>query len=203
MANWKKSFRALPPQLKAELERIETPNVKILSGKLITQEDVQDGLYSHLNLNADNLVVGNSWEILPPPTIGTRSKRNVEGWVVVRKDLPKFRKYFYHDIAIYGDAARNGTTTVAIPREVYERDEFPPYLFHIQISIQEQTRDGSYGVVFSIDEVFLKEAPDFDNDLLFAVNLLQENTGVSGVVAAVNPEYVFCPSSGYLEQMAL
>ncbi|WP_346907839.1 hypothetical protein [uncultured Roseibium sp.] len=191
MANWKKSFKALSPKMRAELAGIDSPNVKVLAGKLVTAEEVQEGLYAHVDLNIEKLVVGNSWEIIPSPTIGIRSKRNVEGWEVVRKDLPKFRKYFYHDIAIYGDAARNGTTTAAIPREVYERDEFPPYLFHIQVLIQEQKRDGAFGVVFSIDEVFLKGTPDFDNDLLFAVNLLQENTGVSGVVAAENPEYVF------------
>lgn len=191
MGKWKKSFRKLPPRIIAELEKIDSPNLKVLAGKVISRQEVEDGVYSHLDLNIDTLEVGKSWEIVPPPDFGTRSKRNVDGWVDVRRDLPKFKKYFYHDIAIYGDAARNGTTTVAIPREVYERDEYPPYLFHIEISVQRLLENDSYGVVFSVDEVFLRGSADFDEDLLFAVNLLQETTGVSGVVAAENPDFVF------------
>lgn len=194
MRKWKKSFRKLPSNLEVEIDRIESSNIKVLAGKIVSLEEIEDGTYSHLNLNSDNMLVGQAWEILPNPSIGIRSKRNIEGWEIVRKDLPKFTKYFYHDIAIYGDASRNGTTTAAIPREVYERDDFPPYFFHIGISIQEQRQDGSLGVVFSVDEIFSKESQTFDEDLLFAINLLQENTGVSGVVEAENPEYVFSRS---------
>ena len=191
MARWKKSFAKLPPKLSSEIENSGTENVKVLAGKLIRPEEIADGVYSHLGLTTDTLKVGASWEIVPASAIGTRSKRNTEGWVNVRKDLPKYTKYFYHDIANFGDAARNGYSTVAIPREVYERDEYPPYFFHIEVRVQEAVADGRIGVVFSIDEVFLIGSSSFDDDLLFAVNLLQENTGVSGVVAANNPEFVF------------
>lgn len=191
MANWKKSFRNIPPTIARDVAAVVGDNVKVLAGKLVAVEDVAAGLYSHLGLTVDTLEVGRSWELLPPHDQGTRSLRNVEGWVDVRKDLPKYTKYFYHDIAVFGDAARNGWRTVAIPREVYNRDEVPPYLFHIEVSVQEQADPDQYGVVFSIDEALLKKSESFDEDLLFAVNLLQENTGVSGVVAAENPEFVF------------
>ncbi|MBO9434518.1 hypothetical protein J7394_09900 [Ruegeria sp. R13_0] len=194
MGKWKKSFRSIPAKLRADLANIEGENIKVLAGKIITPEEVDAGLYDHLGLTEERLIPVNSWEVLPPSTMGTRSKRNVEGWVQVRKDLPKFTKYFYHDIQNFGDGARYGWSTVAIPREVYERDEFPPFLFHIEARVQEVRPDGSFGVVFSVDEVLLRDTPDFDNDLLFAVNLLQENTGVSGVVSAENPEFVFTSS---------
>jgi hypothetical protein len=109
----------------------------------------------------------------------------------VTTDLPKYTIYFYRDIPIYGDAARNGWTTAAIPREVYETDTYPPYLFQIEVFIQEAFEDAKFGVVFSVDEVFSKQSSTFEDDLLFAVNLLQENTGVSGVTGAENPEFVF------------
>jgi hypothetical protein len=191
MGKWKKSFRSLPPRISAEMEKISSPNLKVLAGKEVSQQEVENGVYSHLGLNIDTLEVGKSWEIVPPSDCGMRSKRNLDGWVNVRRDLPKFTKYFYHDIAIYGDAARNGMMTVAIPREVYERDEYPPYLFHVEISVKEYLKNGLYGIVFSVDEVFLRGSSSFDEDLFFAVNLLQETTGVSGVVAAENPEFVF------------
>ena len=191
MGNWKKSFRTLPAHLRARLADIDSENVKVLAGKLVTEQDVATGLFEPLGLTSSTLQVGSSWEVVPPSKVGTRSKRNVEGWVQVRRDLPKITKYFYHDIQNYGDASRYGWSTVAIPRKVYERDEFPPYLFHIEVSIREQRQDGKFGVVFAVDEVFLRSAPNFIEDLLFAVNLLQENTGVSGLTPAENPDFVF------------
>ena len=191
MANWKKSFRTLPVHLRARLAGIESENIKVLAGRFITEQEVATGLFESLGLTSATLQIGNSWEVVPPSNVGTRSKRNTEGWVQVRKDLPKITKYFYHDIQNYGDASRYGWSTVAIPREVYERDEYPPYLFHIEVSVKERRRDGDFGVMFAVDEVFLRSAPNFSEDLLFAINLLQENTGVSGLTAAENPDFVF------------
>lgn len=191
MARWKKGFRKLPSRIASELRELESQSVKVLAGKLISKGEVGEGVYEHLNLTLDKLKTGNSWELVPPEASGLTSKRNSNGWEIIRKDLPKYKKYFYQDIPIYGDAARNGWTTAAIPREVYERDEYPAYLFHIEVSVQERTQDDRFGVVFSIDEVFSTGATSFDSDLLFAINLLQENTGVSGVVAAEKPDFVF------------
>ncbi len=191
MARWKKGFRKIPPKITSEIRKLESENAKVLAGKLVTQQDVESGIYDHLNLTLDKLVVGESWELVPPGTFGISSKRNAKGWEVVRKDLPKYKKYFYQDIPIYGDGARNGWTTAAIPREVYERDEYPPYLFHIEVRVQEKTPEGKFGIVFSIDEVFLTSSDGFDEDILFAINVLQENTGVSGVVGAESPDFVF------------
>lgn len=194
MANWKKSFRNLPPKIASDLEKLKSENVRVVAGKLISPQEVEKGVYAHLNLTPENLEVGKCYEFLPTEKAGTRSKRNAEGWVDVRKDLPKYTKYFYRDIENFGNAARNGWSTVAIPREVYERDEHPPLNFQIEVNVQERKPDGRFGVVFSIDEVFLTSSPSFKDDFLFAANLLQENTGVSGVVAAENPEFVFTSS---------
>lgn len=191
MGKWKKKFRTLPKSIRVELQRIVVDDIKVLAGKRISTDDVVAGTYAHLGLKHETLQVGQSWEVVPPMNVGTTSKRNSEGWTVTRKDLPKHRKYFYRDIPIYGDAARNGWTTAAIPREVYETDSYPPCLFQIEVSVQEVLDDGRFGIVFSIDEVFSKHSASFEEDLLFAVNLLQENTGVSAVAASENPDFVF------------
>lgn len=191
MAKWKKGFRKLPSSILAQLKNCAGNEIMALAGKKITREEVESGIYNHLRLTPEKLTVGNSWELLPEVGFGTSSKRNSEGWTDIRKDLPKYTKNFYREIQNFGDGARNGWSTVAIPREVYERDVTPPYLFHIKLSIKEQLLDGRYGIVFSVGEVLSKNAPDFDKDLLFAINLLQENTGVSGVVKAENPDFVF------------
>ena len=145
MGKWKKKFRTLPKSIRVELQRIVVDDIKVLAGKRISTDDVVAGTYAHLGLKHETLQVGQSWDVVPPMNVGTTSKRNSEGWTVTRKDLPKHRKYFYRDIPIYGDAARNGWTTAAIPREVYETDSYPPYLFQIEVSVQEVLDDGRFG----------------------------------------------------------
>lgn len=191
MGEWKKKFRALPQSIRAELHPIVSDDIKVLAGKKISIDDVVAGTYAHLGLTSKTLQIGQRWEVVPPISVGSTSKRNSEGWAVIRKDLPKYRKYFYRDIPIYGNAARNGWTTAVIPREVYETDSYPSYFFQIEVSVQESLDGSRFGIVFSIDEVFSKHSVTFEEDLLFAINLLQENTGVSAVIAAENPDFVF------------
>lgn len=191
MSSWKKSFRSIPASIEARIAKMESKHVQILAGKAISLDDIDAGEYEHLALTTENLKLGNRWDILPDPTTGRTSTRNLEGWEIIRKDLPKYKKYFYQDIPIYGDAARNGWATAAIPREVYHRDQIPPYLLQLKIFIQENLDQNRFGVVFSIDQVFDRDSPTFLEDILFGLNLIQENTGVIGIVPAENPEYAF------------
>ncbi|XAZ23421.1 hypothetical protein LVY75_32280 [Sinorhizobium sp. B11] len=191
MNSWKKSLRNIPAAIESELRKIQSRNVQVLAGKKIASDDIRSGDYAHLGLTLDRLNVGNRWELVPGADVGKTSARNVDGWEIVRKDLPKYKKYFYQDIPIYGNGARNGWTTAAIPRDVYHRDQIPPYLLQLNVFIQEQLEESKYGIVFSIDQVFDRQAPSFRDDLLFALNLLQENTGVVGISSAENPEFVF------------
>ncbi len=189
--NWKKKFWFLPRSIRVELQRIESEFIKVRATKSISIEDVAAGTYAHLGLTLESLKVGQNWKVVPPVSVGTTSKRNNEGWTVTRKDLPKHQKYFYRDIPVFGDPARKGWNTVPIPRELYETDTYPPYLFQIEVSLYEALNDNHFCLIFSINEVFSKYSANFTEDLLFAVNLLQENTGVSAVETTENPSYLF------------
>lgn len=191
MVSWKKSFRKLPANIEAALAKIGSQNVQIIAGKLISADEIEAGVYAHLGITLDDLKVGKRWDVVPDSAVGKTSARNVEGWEIIRKDLPKYQKYFYQDIPIYGDAARNGWTTAAIPRDVYHRDQIPPYLLQLNVLIQEQVDQSTYGIVFSIDQVFDRESSSLREDLIFGINLLQENTGVTGVASTDNPELTF------------
>lgn len=87
MGEWKKRFRALPQTIRAELHRITGDDIKVLAGKRISSEEVAAGTYAHLGLTTETLQVGRSWEVVPPISAGTTSRRNSEGWTVTRKDL--------------------------------------------------------------------------------------------------------------------
>ncbi|MEC9345598.1 MAG: hypothetical protein VYB54_05180 [Pseudomonadota bacterium] len=186
---WKKSFRKLPRKVLSDLVKIESNKISVIASKIVNSNEVDSGVYAHIGLNKESCVVGGAWEILPSKDVGPNSKKNCEGWYEVRKDLPKHTKYFYQDIQNYGDGARFGWSTVAIPKEIYERDEYPPYAFHVQIRVKRVIR-GLFEIIFSVDEIFDKDDANFDRDILFGLNLLQENTGVSGVAASGATEIV-------------
>ena len=174
MAKWKKSFKRIPPKTQAKIDDASLNKLRVIAGKQIPIEEVLSGLYEHIGLTDPDIGIGSKWEAVPDASVGTRSRRNSEGWEVVRKDLPKYTKYFYHDIQNFGDGATYGWSTVGIPREIYHRDSYPPYMFHVQVEVRERLRDGSLGVVFAIDETFDRTTENFPQDILFAINLLQD-----------------------------
>lgn len=184
-----KSFRKIPASIEAKLARIKEKDVKFGVGLVLTDETIANGTYEDIGLTLKRLQKETTWEVLPPQGYGKYALRNVDGWEVVRKDLPKYTKNFYHDIAIYGDAARNGTTTVAIPREVYHREAYPPLLFHFEVNVTLGEQGNKKSVSVNIDETFDRESPSFSEDALFALCLLQERFGCVDVMPAVNPDF--------------
>lgn len=188
MKKWKKSFRSIPQRLLKKVALLDEEQVQVAAVKTISTEDIFEGTYEHLQLTSNNSEVGAKWEVSPAQKTGRTSKRNTDGWEDIRKDLPKYTKNFYQDIPIYGDASRNGWTTVGIPREVYHRQYYPPYNFIISVEVLKTNVDGTKNILFLITEPLSKDEPDFEKALLFGLNLLQENTGVSGVIGAKSNE---------------
>jgi hypothetical protein len=86
MAKWKKGFRALPRSIRAHIDGIAGTDIKVHAGKKVAVEEVAAGAYAHLGLTVDTLRVGQRWEVVPPISTGTASKRNCEGWIVRRTD---------------------------------------------------------------------------------------------------------------------
>jgi hypothetical protein len=191
MATWKKSFRSMPSILTAKIEDRDTNIIEVAAGKEISKADILGGLYAHIGLSRERMSVGDTWTMMPDGSAGRKSSENLNGRDVTRKDLPKFKKYSYHDIAPYGDAAKNGYKTVAIPRNVYPHEFIPPQHLSIEVHIQEELPNDKLGVVFKINESFDRNSLTFAEDIFFAVNLMQENTGVSDIRSAADPDIIF------------
>jgi hypothetical protein len=112
--------------------------------------------------------------------VGRTSKKNFEGWTVRREDLPKYTKTFCHDIPNFGDPSR-GWSTICQDREVYHKETFLPREHEIVLVVEEHLPDGRFGVRFTISDNFDKQSASFAEDLLFALNLMQENFGDAAV----------------------
>ena len=83
----------------------------------------------------------------------------------------------------FGDPSK-GWHTVSWDREVYQRDFIPPKEVELSIALLGSPSAGVFNIKFAIDQVIAKADPDFDADLLYNLNLLQENVGSVDVFAS-------------------
>jgi hypothetical protein len=78
-----------------------------------------------------------------------------------------------------------GTHDVWQTREVYLRDFIAPKELTLSAELLEQAPDGSrFTVKFAVDEVLSRAAADFESELLYNLNILQENVGAADVFAS-------------------
>lgn len=145
-------------------------------------ENISQGILKHLNIQLDNTgLFVPSETVLPLVAAGKYSDRNINGYEEVRRDLPKETHYNSIETPNWGDSS-NGTHTVNMPYEKYPRDFYGPEYLHIKINAQNKNPDQKqYTLTFEVDRVLDKESPNFENELLKCLNILQENIGAFGV----------------------
>jgi len=183
---WKRNFAKLPPAIAKAVATIKSPLVVVAQTKAIPLSDISAGLYKHVGLSMDGSVTSARETVLPPANSGKWSVRNVEGWERKRRDLPKITKTYTWETPNYGDAATYGTHMSSRDREVYqvEFDEPRRHAIATEILRASEGDPPTVMVKFSIDTLFDKTEVGFEKELLWGLNVLQENTGVAGVFAS-------------------
>lgn len=126
---------------------------------------------------------------VPSPGAGKYSKANVFGWEKVRKDLPKEKRTYGFWAPNYGDWSK-GSHYVSHEREVYPREFYPPKEVELSIASVGKVA-GGHKVKFAVEQVINQRTPHFHQELLYNLNILQENVGASDVFpsAATMEEY--------------
>jgi hypothetical protein len=179
--SWKQSYRRIPPSITADLGRITSGFVIVAATKRIPVLDIAGGLYEHLGLHHDGTNFKIAASIAPSSSVGKYSARNLNGWEVKRTDLPKITKTFSWETPNFGDASTYGTHTHYQTREVYQLQVFEPRLFPIKVELLNSPGTDTALVKFEVGQILDRRATGFDDEFLFCLNLMQENTGVSGV----------------------
>jgi hypothetical protein len=183
-----KNFKKLPNLVTLKIEEIQGDVIEVRSVQVLSGEKLAG--FSQLNINISEVCVAASWVIEPHALEGRTSVKNAEGWTVKRTDLPKYSKTFCHDAPKYGDP-RRGWSTICRDIEVYHKDTFLPRNHEVVVTVDEQLPDGNFGVKFTLSDCFDKTSPSFEEDLLFGINLLQENFGGAEVSAPDAPGHYF------------
>jgi hypothetical protein len=176
----KKNLRKVPPTIRGQLKDL---GLDVVAGcsRTFKADDLKAGKLKHLGIELSTYGLSFPASIVPPATSGKYSDRNINGHEVVRRDLPKETHYNPVEAPDWGDSTL-GTHTVYLPYEKYPRDFHAPQLASIKISAPQTVPSQSvYVIVFEVDRVLKQKDADFEEDLLEALNLLQENVGGVGV----------------------
>lgn len=185
MTVWKKNIRKVPTAILRKLRSLHDAQVIVAVVKKIPLSAISSGKYDHLEIteSAGNLTIPPF--MVPSARQGKYSRRNVRGWVVVRKDLPKVTKTYSFESPNWGDWS-NGSHEVEWDRLIYRRDfHSPPELaIRMELLSTESGREPHFIIKFQVADVLSQSHPEFQKLLFFNLNLLQENAGACDVFRA-------------------
>ncbi|MCO4090747.1 MAG: hypothetical protein HEQ34_02190 [Sphingorhabdus sp.] len=170
-----KNLLKVPNSILQRLTTFDQDDVVAATVKLITRAEI--GNYSGLGLSLEGDVVVFPEPQPPRPSAGKYSNANLYGMEKVRKDLPKITKSY----GFWAPSWNSGSTHyVSHDREVYIRDIYPPKEVNLSIALVER-RGNDFLIKFAIDQVISRRTPDFQQELLYNLNLLQENVGAADI----------------------
>lgn len=174
----KKNLLKVPSQVIGKLNTIELDDIVVACVKRLTREEIPR--YGYLGLQIQDGQLTTPPPTVPKPGMGRYSRANVEGKEIVRKDLPMVTRTFSWETPNWGDWSK-GSHTHEQTREVYQRDFIPPKEVELSVTLLETRNDAEFIVKFAIEQVLNKQSSDFEADLLYNLNILQENVGAADV----------------------
>lgn len=170
-----KNLLKVPRSIIQRLATFDQDDVVAATVKLVLPADIDR--YGHLGLS---LADGNLSLPEPQPpraAAGRYSNANLYGMEKVRKDLPKIKKSYGFWAPSWGSGSYH---YVSHDRDVYIREIYPPKQVNLSIALVERRGDG-FLLRFAIDQVISRRTINFEQELLYNLNLLQENVGAADV----------------------
>lgn len=167
-----KHFRRIPDYIEQELLNTQSLHVIVAAIINASLSDIARGEYKNLGIKASDGVIEKPDIIYPDELVGLYARRNRNGIVRVHKDLPKITKTYSFESPNFGDYSR-GSHTTFFTREVFQRSFDPPRDWEIALTVLNQNTDYitiKAEILTPLDQT----APDFKEDLFFAINLIQE-----------------------------
>ena len=165
----------IPQRILDRLETFDQDDVVAATVKLLRPEDIPD--YAGLGLALDSGTLQLQSPAPPPASSGKYSHANLYGRERVRRDLPLEQKEY----GFYAPSWRSGHQHyVSWTRDVYPREFFPPKQVNLTTELLGMRGD-AFLVKFAIDQVISRRTANFEQELLYNLNLLQENVGAADI----------------------
>jgi hypothetical protein len=172
---WKQSFRKIPTSIERAINDLADEEFQVACVLWVKRSELDEGMYAHLGLTLMPKGPKVIAEVMPPPENGKASLINADGEEIVRKDLPKIQRTAMWEAPSWGSYH---THTVTRNYEAYPREFIPArgHTITIELLSERQGEQAEWQIKFAVSQVFRRKKYDPD-ELLFAINLLQENVG--------------------------
>lgn len=177
---WQRNIRKIPAQVSSWLD--EHPDADFVIGCAKTIPLTALATYDHLGIGLAGGRPIYPESRIPIGEMGPYSTKNRGGWEHKRGGLPMITRTRTFERPNWGDPSR-GYHTIELDQDVYQRDYFDAPMFAIRIELLKES-DTAVVFKFLVDCAVDRASADFEEDLLFALNLLQENVGGCGVLPA-------------------
>lgn len=169
------NFMRIPDYINRELNGIKAPFVVVSTTLKLSLNDIARGKYRHLGITLREGSVVLNPSIIPHVSNGRYSKYNRYGRDILLKHLPKVYKTYHWETPNFGDPLKgyhdNYRTVLTWQHKFIAPRDWA-------LSIQKLKQGNDFILVkVAVDLILNRELPFFDEDFLFAVNLLQENVG--------------------------
>lgn len=189
---WKRNVRNVPTPVQEALVDMIDDLFVVAATKKVSRSDIAEGLYAHLGLRIEAGEIISEGPTQPPADAGKWSERNACGWDRKRADWPMVTKTYVFETPNFGDAATYGTHMHLWEREVYQHQVFEPQGMTVEAAVLEDQGGDYVAVKFTLSPVLNRRQAEADLMLLWALNLLQENAGVTGVFKtdATHQQYI-------------
>ena len=190
-------FRRIPDHINRELNGIKAPFVVVSTTLRLSLDNIARGKYRKLGITLREGQLAYSSSLIPYVANGSYSKYNRYGRELELKHLPKVYKTYHWQTPNFGDPSKgyhdNSRTVLT-----WQRKFIAPREWAFSLKVLKQADDFILMKV-SVDMIIDRNQQSFNDDLFFAVNLLQENTGDCHVfdANATNDDYLRVTKLGW------
>lgn len=169
-------YRKVPNFIRDQIQACTSDTFYVGKSREYSRAAISGGTLEHLNVSwGEDGLKYPAEPIVPPPERGRWSRYNVDGWVKIRRDLPKFEKTVgVWETPNWGDPSK-GTHTYYSTRKVWQRETWYGQRLAIRLEVQDPVGD-LVRIGFIVDRVFDRAAIE-ERDLHLACSLLRENLG--------------------------
>lgn len=174
--NRKKNLRKIPDNILKKINNFNQEKIFVGAVIKISETDIKKGKYWYLGIYYENNKLNIPEKIIPQWKVGKFSHRNIRGYKIRRRDLPKEPV----ERPNYGDWDK-GSHYVYIK---YKRDFIFPKELAIKIEFMDKEfKKGETFFIFKfiVDDLINPAEQDFKEKLFSNLNLLQENVGTVDV----------------------
>lgn len=178
----KKNFNKIPKNIYDKISTLNGNMITVFGFIKISKQDISNVKYSHLGISIDDNGIKFPEYTLPDSKQGRYSKYNSLGRLIKFKNLPKIEKTYSIDSPNFGDSSK-GYHTTSFTRKVYRSKLIPPKFINLIFECQDNYQDNFYILKVYTDIILDKTSLNFEEDLLFHLNILQENIGTCDVTS--------------------